>query len=145
MSVSPSEKFCPATSSRAMLPPDSKTPVGSTALVKIQMVTHMKSPLRLTKSGPIQVAASLNDEDCDAIDAGLLMGPDGRLWCTYGTYFGFIRVIELDPATGARMEGCRDIDIAIDCEATDLIYRNGCGKVIRKALGEAGAQAVYVP
>ena len=74
---------------------------------------------------PIQVAASLNDEDCDAIDAGLLMGPDGRLWCTYGTYFGFIRVIELDPATGARMEGCRDIDIAIDCEATTMIYRDG--------------------
>ena len=31
----------------------------------------------------VEVASSLVDEDCNAIDAGLLMGPDGRLWCTY--------------------------------------------------------------
>ena len=42
----------------------------------------------------IEVAASLNDEDCDAIDAGLFMDPTtGRLFCTYGTYFGFIRMV----------------------------------------------------
>lgn len=74
---------------------------------------------------PIVVAESLLDEDCDAIDAGLLMAPDGRLWLSYGTYFGFIRLIELDPATGARMEGCEPINIAIDCEASTLMYRNG--------------------
>ena len=75
---------------------------------------------------PIEVAASLDDEDCDAIDAGLLLDPtDGRLWLTYGTYFGFIRLVELDPKTGKRVEGNEAINIAIDCEATDLIYRNG--------------------
>ncbi len=75
---------------------------------------------------PIEVAASLFDEDCDAIDAGLLLDPTtGRLWLSYGTYFGFIRLVELDPKTGARVEGNQPIDIAIDCEATDLIYRNG--------------------
>ena len=75
---------------------------------------------------PIEVASSVNDEDCDAIDAGLLLDPtDGRLWLSYGTYFGFIRLVELDPATGKRMEGNKEIDIAIDCEATDLIYRDG--------------------
>lgn len=75
---------------------------------------------------PIEVAASLDDEDCDAIDAGLLLDPTtGRLWCTYGTYFGFIRIVELDPATGKRVEGNQPVNIAIDCEATDLIYRNG--------------------
>ena len=74
---------------------------------------------------PIVVAESYEDEDCDAIDAGLLMAPDGRLWLSYGTYFGFIRLIELDPETGARMEGCEPINIAIDCEATTMIYRNG--------------------
>ena len=74
----------------------------------------------------IQVAASEVDEDCDAIDAGLFMDPvTGRLWCTYGTYFGFIRVVELDPVTGAKVEGTVDPDIAIDCEATTIIYRNG--------------------
>ena len=76
-------------------------------------------------SEPIEVAHSEVDEDCDAIDAGLLMGPDGRLWLTYGTYFGHIRLIELDPETGARKEGNEPINIAIDCEATTLMYRNG--------------------
>ena len=74
----------------------------------------------------IEVASSQVDEDCDAIDAGLFMDPvTGRLWCTYGTYFGFIRVVELDPATGARVEGNEPVDIAIDCEATTITYRNG--------------------
>ena len=75
---------------------------------------------------PIEVASSLVDEDCDAIDAGLLLDPtDGRLWLTYGTYFGFIRIVELDPATGARVEGNEPVNVAIDCEATTLMYRNG--------------------
>lgn len=75
---------------------------------------------------PILVAQSDGVEDNDAIDPGLLLDPnDGRLWCSYGTYFGFIRLIELDPLTGKRVEGNVAIDIAIDCEATDLEYRDG--------------------
>ena len=74
----------------------------------------------------IEIASSEVDEDCDAIDAGLFMDPEtGRLWCTYGTYFGFIRIVELDPRTGARVEGNEPVNIAIDCEATTIIYRNG--------------------
>ena len=77
-------------------------------------------------SEPILVAQSDGIEDNDAIDPGLLLDPnDGRLWCSYGTYFGFIRLIELDPQTGKRVEGNKAIDIAIDCEATDLEYRDG--------------------
>lgn len=77
-------------------------------------------------SEPVVVAESEYDEDCDAIDASLLLDPvTGRLWCTYGTYFGFIRIVELDPRSGARIEGNEAKDIAIDCEATDLIYRDG--------------------
>ena len=74
----------------------------------------------------IEVVSSEVDEDCDAIDAGLFMDPTtGRLWCTYGTYFGFIRIVELDPLTGARVEGNEAVNIAIDCEATTIIWRNG--------------------
>ncbi|MBO4551069.1 MAG: family 43 glycosylhydrolase, partial [Bacteroidaceae bacterium] len=36
-----------------------------------------------------------------------------------------IRLIELDPNTGERVKGNVEKDIAIDCEATDLLYRNG--------------------
>ena len=75
---------------------------------------------------PIEVASSSGMEDCDAIDPSLLLDPTtGRLWCSYGTYFGSIRLIELDPTTGERLEGNVEQDIAIDCEATDLIYRDG--------------------
>ncbi|GGD52590.1 hypothetical protein GCM10011514_16010 [Emticicia aquatilis] len=74
----------------------------------------------------IVVASSDGTEDCDAIDPGLLLDPtDGRLWLSYGTYFGFIRLVELDPKTGKRVEGNKAINIAIDCEATALMYRDG--------------------
>lgn len=73
----------------------------------------------------VEVAASDGMEDNDAIDPCLLMDPKGRLWVSYGTYFGNIRLIELDPKTGFRKKGNKEKDIAIDCEATDLIYRDG--------------------
>ena len=77
-------------------------------------------------SDPIVVAESKNMEDNDAIDPGLLLDPiTGRLWVSYGTYFGNIRLIELDPKTGDRVKGNKALDIAIDCEATDLEYRDG--------------------
>src|SRR6185503_7442673 len=76
-------------------------------------------------SEPIIVASTDGTEDCDAIDPSLCLGPDGKLWCTYGTYFGFIRIVELDPKTGARVQGNQAVNIAIDCEATDLIFRDG--------------------
>lgn len=84
-----------------------------------------KSPdFRWTKA--IEVASSDGMEDLDAIDPSLLLDPTtGRLWCSYGTYFGTIRLIELDPKTGERVRGNVEKDIAIDCEATDLLYRNG--------------------
>ncbi len=75
---------------------------------------------------PVEVCSSDGLEDQDAIDPGLLLDPTtGRLWVCYGTYFGSIRLIELDPATGHRVPGNVEKDIAIDCEATDLIYRDG--------------------
>jgi arabinan endo-1,5-alpha-L-arabinosidase len=77
-------------------------------------------------SDPIEVCASDGLEDNDAIDPSLLLDPTtGRLWVSYGTYFGTIRLIELDPKTGERVQGNKEKDIAIDCEATDLLYRDG--------------------
>jgi len=72
------------------------------------------------------VASSDGVEDCDAIDPSFLLDPTtGRLWLTYGTYFGYIRLVELDPKTGKRVAGNQAINIGIDMEATDLIYRDG--------------------
>jgi len=72
------------------------------------------------------VASSDGVEDCDAIDPAFLLDPTtGRLWLTYGTYFGFIRIVELDPKTGKRIAGNESINVAIDCEATAMMYRDG--------------------
>ncbi len=71
------------------------------------------------------VASSDGFEDCDAIDPSLLLGPDNRLWLSYGTYFGFIRVVELDPKTGKRKPGNQPVNVAIDMEASSLQYRDG--------------------
>lgn len=77
-------------------------------------------------SEPVVVATSDGYEEHDAIDPGLFLDPTtGRLWLTCGTYFGTIRLIELDPKTGAHKEGNKPVDIAITCEASDMIYHDG--------------------
>ena len=65
-------------------------------------------------------------EDSNAIDPGVLLDPDGRLWLTYGSYFGYIRLVELDPKTGQRRYPDRKpVNIAINSEASILIFRDG--------------------
>ena len=44
----------------------------------------------------------------------------------YGSYFGFIRLVQLDPKTGMRIDpDDKPLNIAINCEASDLIYHDG--------------------
>ena len=50
------------------------------------------------------VASSDGKEDANAIDPGVFLDPTtGRLWLTYGSYFGYIRLVELNPKTGQRL------------------------------------------
>jgi len=73
------------------------------------------------------VASSDGIEDCNAIDPGVFLDPtDGRLWLTYGSYFGYIRLVELDPKTGKRRNpNEQPRDLAINCEASDMMYHDG--------------------
>jgi len=73
------------------------------------------------------VASSDGVEDCNAIDPGLLLDPnDGKLWLVYGSYFGYIRLVQLDPKTGKRVDpNDKPVDIAINCEAAIMIHRDG--------------------
>ncbi len=73
------------------------------------------------------VASSDGTEDCNAIDPGVLLDPnDGRLWLVYGSYFGYIRLVELDPATGQRRDpNDKPVDLAINCEAAIMIHHQG--------------------
>jgi arabinan endo-1,5-alpha-L-arabinosidase len=64
-------------------------------------------------------------EFCNGIDPGAFLDPtDGRLWLNFGSYFGYIRLVELDPKTGKRIDD-KFTNIAINCEATVIMYRDG--------------------
>ena len=66
-------------------------------------------------------------EDSNAIDPGVFLDPTtGSLWLTYGSYFGYIRLVELNPKTGKRLYPERKpVDIAINSEASIMIFREG--------------------
>ncbi len=72
---------------------------------------------------PVDIGGSNGEEDCDGIDPGLMMGPDGRLWLIYGTYFGYLRVVELDPKTANPIG--EPVNVALSCEAGEMIYHDG--------------------
>lgn len=73
------------------------------------------------------VASSDGVEDSNAIDPGVFLDPtDGRLWLVYGSYFGYIRLVELDPKTGRRLNpNDQPRNLAINCEASDMMYHDG--------------------
>ena len=66
-------------------------------------------------------------EDSNAIDPGVFRDPtNGTLWLTYGSYFGYIRLVELNPKTGKRLYPDRKpVNVAINSEASIMIFRDG--------------------
>ena len=66
-------------------------------------------------------------EDSNAIDPGVMRDPtNGTMWLTYGSYFGYIRLVELDPKTGKRKHPeAKPFNIAINSEASIMIVHDG--------------------
>jgi arabinan endo-1,5-alpha-L-arabinosidase len=66
-------------------------------------------------------------EDSNAIDPGVFRDPtNGTLWLTYGSYFGYIRLVELNPKNGTRLYPDRKpVNVAINSEASVMIFRDG--------------------
>jgi arabinan endo-1,5-alpha-L-arabinosidase len=66
-------------------------------------------------------------EDSNAIDPGVFRDPtNGSLWLTYGSYFGYIRLVQLNPKTGQRLYPDRKpINVAVNGEASIIIFRDG--------------------
>jgi len=55
-----------------------------------------------------------------------LTPPAAKCGWTYGSYFGYIRLVQLDPKTGKRVVPIdKPVDVAINCEASDMIYHDG--------------------
>ena len=78
-----------------------------------------------TDAGP--VVWSDGTEDSNAIDPGVFRDPtNGSLWLTYGSYFGYIRLVEIDTKSGLRRYPQRPpINIAINSEASIIVFREG--------------------
>src|ERR1051325_3659392 len=73
------------------------------------------------------VASSDGVEDSNAIDPGIFLdAATGRLWLVYGSYFGYIRLVELNPKTGTRLNP-KDtpVNLAVNCEASYMMYHEG--------------------
>ncbi|MCX6950568.1 MAG: arabinan endo-1,5-alpha-L-arabinosidase, partial [Verrucomicrobia bacterium] len=103
--------------------------VGAQPKAEIEMLSNKTldpdSPDFKWEQGGI-VATTDGIEDCNGIDPGVLLDPNGRLWLTYGSYFGYIRVLELNPRTGKRLDpNSKPVDVAINCEASIMIYQDG--------------------
>ncbi len=104
--------------------------VGAQPRAEINMIWTMSldpnSPDYKWEEGGV-VVSSDGIEDCNAIDPGLFLDPvNGKLWLTYGSYFGFIRLVELDPNTGKRANpNDQPLDLAINCEASTMMFHDG--------------------
>jgi len=69
------------------------------------------------------VVHSSAGEALNAIDPGVCHAPDGTLWLCYGSYYGSIDLVELDPKTGQRLATNSPVTlIASDSEASDIIH-----------------------
>jgi arabinan endo-1,5-alpha-L-arabinosidase len=72
------------------------------------------------------VVHSVEGEDLNAIDPGVIHAPDGKLWISYGSYHGNIEMVQLNPRTGLRITPHSRVSIiASGSEASDVIYRDG--------------------
>ena len=72
------------------------------------------------------VVHSVEGENLNAIDPGVIHAPDGTLWICYGSYHGNIELVELDPKTGLRIATNSPVSvIANQSEASDIIFHDG--------------------
>jgi arabinan endo-1,5-alpha-L-arabinosidase len=72
------------------------------------------------------VVHSVEGENLNAIDPGVIHAPDGTFWICYGSYHGNIELVELDPKTGLRIVTNSPVSIiARQSEAADIIFHEG--------------------
>ncbi|MGD9209401.1 MAG: arabinan endo-1,5-alpha-L-arabinosidase [Desulfobacteraceae bacterium] len=74
------------------------------------------------------VSSNGGRDEINAIDPAILKDDDGRVWMTYGSWFGGIAVVEIDPNTGLAISSTYHTGIGgghADNEAPFLL-KNGC-------------------
>ena len=99
-------------------------PKSAIGLLVGQSLDPGSSEYRWEDAGPVVWSDGV--EDSNAIDHGVFLDSDGRLRLTYGSYFGYIRLVELDPRTGLRRHPDRaPVNVAINSEASVIIRHDG--------------------
>lgn len=72
------------------------------------------------------VVHSSEGQNLNAIDPGVFQAPDGTLWLCYGSYHGNIELVQLDPATGRRIQPDSKVSIIANrSEASEMIFHDG--------------------
>ena len=74
------------------------------------------------------VFQSYEDDDYNAIDPALILDQDGRLWMSFGSFWGGIQMIELDRSTGKRISPDSPIHNLArnpEIEAPFIYFRDG--------------------
>lgn len=74
------------------------------------------------------VQASVATNDFNAIDPAVAFDDDGRLWMAFGSFWSGIKLVELDPATGRRLDpNATPVALAThpQIEAPGLLVENG--------------------
>jgi hypothetical protein len=71
-----------------------------------------------------------HEQSAQHIDPGVFRDPtNGTLWLAYGSYFGYIRVVELNPQTGKRLHP--------DRKTVNVAVNSSYSTVFRKLLTQA--------
>ena len=78
-----------------------------------------------TDEGP--VIQSVASDDFNAIDPGVVQAADGTLWLSLGSFWNGIKLIQLDPSSGKRIEGDEAIHALAHQDAIEApcIWRAG--------------------
>lgn len=78
------------------------------------------------------VESHAESDNFNAIDPDTVVGPDGRHWMVYGSYWSGMYLLELDPKTGLQKQGAKSIHVASNTgehnnplEAPALRYHDG--------------------
>jgi arabinan endo-1,5-alpha-L-arabinosidase len=100
------------------------SPVSAIGLLTSPTLNPKSPQYHWTDQGP--VVHSLDGQNLNSIDPGVITAPDGTYWLCYGSYIGNIQVLQLDAKTGGRIApGSRVWIVADHSEASDIIYHDG--------------------
>lgn len=98
----------------------------NTSAIGLATTTSLANP-NWQDRGMVIRSTSANNYNC--IDPNLVIDPSGRPWLAFGSFWGGIQLVELDPSTMKPKSGASIRNLATrgttDIEGSYIVYRNG--------------------